>query len=455
MSRTANRIADNIADRIRSRGTASRRSGTAVLAVIATAAVMMLIAPACSESASQESSSTTLPSTCAPTALLDCARQSVLAPYTPASATVATGEPIHLGMINQDNTVAGSFPELSLAVKAGIEFINKEMGGVRGRPLSLEVCNTEFSAEGSTNCAQKFVQQKVPAVLGGIDVFGNGIDTLAQNGIPYVGGIPVSSQSFSSPNSFQWSGGSQSAAVAFAWYAAEQLHARKVSIVYGEFGSIAASAEMGRKVLDDRGVSVQMVPYPVMSTDLSPAINAAASSSPDAIFLLAADTGCKGGFDGIAALGIDVASFYVGACAAPGIIAQVDTAKTDGAYFNVEGPIMGDPPIPDNQLYSGVIAKYGNGLDPVGAGTVTFRALMNLYAILSQIDGDITPATITAALEATVDAPNFAGHPYTCNHRQFEGLPAVCSPQQILARIENRRLSQVTDWIDVGAIYKG
>ena len=430
------------------------RTGMTV-AAIATAAVMILSATACSESTSEESSSTTTFKSCEATALLDCARQSILAPYTPDQPTVATGEPIRLGMINQDNTVAGSFPELSLSVKAGIEFINKEMGGVNGRPLTLEVCNTEFSAEGSTNCAQKFVQQKFPAVLGGIDVFGNGIDTLAQNGIPYVGGIPVSSQSFTAANSFQWSGGSQSAAVAFAWYASEELDAKKVSIVYGEFGSITASAQAGKKVLDDRGVTVQMIPYPVMSTDLSPALNAAASSSPDAIFILAADSGCKGGFDGISALGIKVASFYVGACAAPGIINQVDPSGTNGAYFNVEGPIMGDPPIPDNLLYSGVIAKYGNGLDPVGAGTVTFRSLMNLYAILNQIDGDITPASITTALAATVDAPNFAGHPYTCNRKQFEGLPAVCSPQQILAQIENRKLSQVTDWIDVGAIYKG
>jgi branched-chain amino acid transport system substrate-binding protein len=425
------------------------------VAAIAAVAILILSAAACSESASQESSSTTVMKSCDVAALLDCARDSVLAPYAPDKPTVASGEPIKLGMINQENTAAGSFPELSLAAKAGIEFINKEMGGVKGRPLSLEVCNTEFSAEGSTNCAQKFVEQKFAAVMGGIDVFGNGIDTLAANKIPYVGGIPVSTQSFSSPNSFQWSGGSQAAAVAFAWYASETLHAKKVSIVYGEFGSIAAGAQMGKKVLDDKGVSVQMVPYPVMSTDLSPAINAAASSTPDAIFLMAADTGCKGGFDGISALGIKVASFYVGACAAPGIINQVDATKTNGAYFNVEGPIMGEPPVADNLLYAGVINKYGNGLDPVGAGTVTFRALMNLYGILNQIEGDITPAAITAALEATVDAPSFAGHPYTCNHKQFVGLPAVCSPQQILAQIDNRKLSQVTDWIDVGAIYKG
>ncbi len=421
---------------------------------MAAAAVAVALA-GCSESAPESSTSTTASVVCDSSALLECAQRSTLAPYAPSEPTEATGEPIRIGMINQENTPGGSFPELSLAVKAGIEFINEEMGGVDGRPLVLDVCNTEFSAEGSTSCAQDYVENDTPAVLGGIDVFGNGIDTLAQNGIPFVGGIPISSQSLTSPNSFQWSGGSPSAGVAFAWYAGQELDAERVSIVYQDFGSIAASAEAAKKVLGEYAAEVQMVPYPVLATDLSSALTAAASSSPDAMIVFAADSGCKAGFDGVASLGISAETFYVGACAAPSIIDQVSADNTNGVYFNVDGPLIDDPPLPDGQLYEGVIAEYGDGLDPVGAGTVSFRSLMNLYVILSQLDGDISPASITAALAATVDAPNFGGHPYTCDGQQFDGLPALCSPQQILAQMEDRTLNQVTDWIDVGQIYNG
>ena len=409
----------------------------------------------CSEADPEATTSTTTAITCDSSALLSCAQQSTLAPYAPSEPTQAQGEPIRIGMINQENTPGGSFPELSLAVQAGIRFINDEMGGVDGRPLALEVCNTEFSAEGSTSCAQEFVEKKVPAVLGGIDVFGNGIDTLAQNGIPFVGGIPISSQSFTAPNSFQWSGGSQSAGVAFAWYAGQELSAERVSIVYQDFGSIADSAEVAKQVLGGYGTEVQMVPYPVLATDLSSALTAAASTSPEAMIIFAADSGCKAGFDGVASLGLTAATFYVGACAAPSIIDQVSAEATNGVYFNVDGPLVDDPPLPDGQLYEGVIAEYGGGLDPAGAGTVSFRSLMNLYVILSQLDGDITPASITSALQATVDAPNFGGHPYTCDGEQFDGLPALCSPQQILAQMQERNLNQVTDWIDVGQIYNG
>lgn len=392
---------------------------------------------------------------CEGKALLSCARKSTIGPYVPKGPTKATGAPIRLGMINQENTAAGSYPELSQAVMAGTEFINEQLGGVNGHPLEIDVCNTEFSAEGSTSCGQQFVEAKVPAVLGGIDVFGNGIETLAENDIPFIGGIPVSFASVESPNSFQWSGGSWGASVAFAWYAAEELDAKKVSIVYADFGSITDSAQDAKDVLESRDVEAQLVPYPVMATDISSALNAAAATKPDAVFIMAADSGCKAGYDGLAALGLDATAFYTGACAAPSIVAEAGPKKTNGAIYNVEGPVGQKPPNPDMAFYSAVIEQYGDGLDPIGAGTVSFRSLMNLYAIMNQIDGEITPEAITETLRSQVDAPSFSGHPYTCDGKQYPGLPAMCSPQQILAQMEDGTLSQLGDWIDVGAIAAG
>lgn len=388
--------------------------------------------------------------------LLACARRSTIGALVPGAAIAATEEPITLGMINQENTAAGSFPELSQAVAAAIEFVNEQLNGIDGHPIELEVCNTKFSTEGSTACAQQFVEAGVPAVLGGIDVFGTAVETLDDNGIPYVGGIPVSTPSVERTNSFQWSGGTWGAAVAFADYAIREVKADKVAIVYGEFGSITQSAEYAEKVLDDAGAEVQLVPYPILSTDISSPLGAALAGDPDAIVVLAADTGCKPAFSAIEASGTDAQVFYVGACAAPTILADVDTAASDGAIFNVEGPIDRENPQVDVSLYTAVVNRYGDGLDPIGAGTVSFRSFMNLYAVLREIGADdLTPKAIIDALSAKVDEPSFMGHPYTCDGEQFDGLPALCSPQQILAVMEDRNLTQVGDWVDVGAIYAG
>jgi branched-chain amino acid transport system substrate-binding protein len=438
------------------------RSRLSIVGALVAAGLAVGTLAGCSEPLPEESSSsTTSPAVdaaaeCAED-LIACAEGTTLAAVVPDEPTEATGEPIVLGMVNQENTAAGSYPELSQAAQAAIDFVNEQLGGVDGQPIELEVCNTEFSAEGSTSCGQQFVEAGVPAVLGGIDVFGNAIETLGENGIPYIGGIPVSTQSVQSENSFQWSGGTWGATVAFAEHAAKELGAKKVSIVYGEFGSITHSAEVGRDVLEGYGVDVQLVPYPIMATDISSALNAAAANDPDALFILAADTGCKAGYDGVASLGIEAATYFVGACATPAIVDAAGPAKTNGAIYNVEGPIGADNQTNDDfALYAAVIDEYGaDGLDPIGAGTVSFRAFMNLYLVLTELDGDITPAAITEALRAKVDAPSFAGHPYTCDGKQFDGLPSMCSPQQILGEMQDGQLAQVGDWVDVGAIYAG
>ena len=128
----------------------------------------------------------------------------------------------------------------------------------------------------------------------------------------------------------------------------------------------------------------------------------------------------------------------------------------NGTIFNVEGPVSSDDSTDaDVRFYSAVVERYGNGLNAIGAGTVTFRAFMNFYSVLRELGADgITAEAVTESLAAQVDTPSFMGHPYTCDREQFEGLPAMCSPQQILARIDEGVLDQLGSWIDVGAIYR-
>jgi branched-chain amino acid transport system substrate-binding protein len=199
---------------------------------------------------------------------------------------------------------------------------------------------------------------------------------------------------------------------------------------------------------------VVLVPFPITATDLTSPIQAAAITDPDAIMMLTADTGCKGAFDGMQAANVTAQVYYVGACAVPKIVDEAGPDKTDGSIFNVEGPAGSDNPDPDFGLYRAVVEKYGDGLDPVGAGTVTFRSFMNLYRVLDSLgDEPITSESITTALRSQVAAPSFMGHPYTCDGEQLAGLPALCSPQQVLAQLRDGQLQQLGDWIDVGAIY--
>ena len=430
------------------------------LTVVAAGAV--LLAGACSEKARTDSGGTKVAVTTVSEVVRSCDEVativecmpagSMLEPYTPEKARRASGEPITIGTINQDTGAAGAFPELTVADKVAVEFINTELNGVDGRPLELVTCDTGFDPNKSTACAQRMVDEDVVAVVGGIDIWGDGIKVLEDNGIPYVGGIPVSFNSVRSPVSFQFSGGTWGAVLGEANYAVEVLGADSVAIVYGAFDPITDAAELGERYLDSVGVDVNVVTTPVIGADMVAAMNQAARSSPDAIIALTADSGCVPTIQTAAQLEIDAVLMLTGACAAPKIIKSAGDA-IEGSIFNLEADL--DPDAPDAALYRAIADKYGPRFDyeVQGAGTVSFRSMMNLYAALRDLGAsNVTRDSILEFFRDAEGRPSFFGHPYTCDGDQLEGMPAICAPQQTLGRFEDGTIVQISDWIDVGAL---
>lgn len=438
-----------------------RAKPVAPLAIVA--AVTVLAAGACSEKARTDADAAQIATTTVSPVVQSCDEVativecvpagSMLEPYLPAAATRATGEPITIGTINQDTGATAAFPELTVADKVAIEFINTELNGVDGRPIELVTCDTGFDPNKSTACAQQMVDADVVAVIGGIDVWGDGIKVLEDNGIPYVGGIPVSFNSVRSPVSFQFSGGTWGAVLGEASYAVDVLGADSVAIVHGAFDPITDAAEMGERYLDRVGVEVSVVTTPVIGADMVAAMNQAARSQPDAIIALTADSGCVPTIQTAAQLEIDAVLMLTGACAAPKIIQSAGDA-IEGSIFNLEADL--DPEAPDAALYRAIAEKYGPRFDYElqGAGTVSFRSVVNLYAALRDIGAArVTRASILEFFRNAQDRPSFFGHPYTCDGEQLAGLPAICAPQQTLGRFEDGAIVQISDWIDVGALF--
>lgn len=380
-----------------------------------------------------------------------------IADFVPDQPTRATGTPIKIATINTDTGPAGAFPELTEADAAAVRFINAELGGVDGHPIELSRCDTQFSPERSNSCSQDAVAAGVVAVAGGIDVLGTGINILAENGIPYVGGIPVSTLAATSPVSFQFSGGIWGAVVAQVQYAITSQKAKRVSIIYGDFGAIADAAELGKRVGESLGAEVSLVSMPIVASDYLSPLTLANENNPDAIVALVADTGCAPVYEAVHDLGITANLFYTGACVAPKIIEAVGADKVEGSYFNVEGPVTGSAGQgtgdPDTTLYGYIVDKYGEGLEAQSSATVAFRGFMNLWVAMKEVGGDrLTPARLLEHLRRSKDHRSFMGHPYTCDGKQLPDQPAMCAPQEILVRYQDGAISAVTKWIDVPAI---
>jgi branched-chain amino acid transport system substrate-binding protein len=374
----------------------------------------------------------------------------------PAVATAADPslEPVVIGLINQENSPIGSFPELRAAVEAAFAFVNAELGGIGGRPVKLESCVVAFSVEESQACAQRLVQAGAVIVMSGIDVSAAGsIPVLEQNGVPLVGGVPTTLEEMRSDNAFFFSGGVTGGLVAFTDHAAKN-GARSITYAYGEFASFEVPVREYAAPLAERlGLRTGFLPFPILTTDFLPILTRVVDDAPDAVVVGAAASACVPIVDTLAELGYEGQLYLVGACATVDILEQVDDTRQSAVIFNSESPV--DSGV-EGELYRAVVDRYATA-PAGGGGTVSFRSALNAWALLSDL-AELTPTAAAEALRASKSVRGFWGHPYTCDGQQVPGLPALCAPQQTLMRMPDDSgdpVIIVDDWIDVPALVAG
>lgn len=368
-------------------------------------------------------------------------------------------EPIRIGFINVDSAPVGAMPELHEATDGFEAFVNAELGGVDGRPIEIVPCllGNALAPEEAAGCARQMVDAEVSAVLGGIGLAnGAALAILEENDIPWVGGIPINEDEMVSPVSFQFSGGSPGAFVAFAQQAVGVDGNDDIAVLYAEFPSIELAAlEYGAGVARDLGAEVDEVSFPMVSQDFATPVQKAVEGDPDAIFVAAADLSCAPVMQALVDLQTDATIYMVGACADVKQVDKVGADKVVGFRFNVEGLLdQSASPRADTEIYTLAMETYAPGTTPRSAATVAFRGGMNLWALLEELGAEATSQEIIDGFRSKVDEPSFDGHDYTCDGQQVPNFPSLCAPQQVILELTGtNEFVQASDgWIDVPAV---
>ena len=371
-----------------------------------------------------------------------------------AVSSKASGTPISIGMINQENTPAGSFPEMRESLQASLSYINNDLGGVNGHPLKLTTCISDASAPASANCAREMVSDKVVAVTAGVDFGSAGsLPVLQAAKIPYVGGEPILPPELTNAVSYSFVGGSVGAFPGQAYYIAKVLKAKKVAILTtANPAGEAAAGTYGKDVLNALGVTdVKIVTAAADAADFTAPLTQANADKPDVVMVLFSAQGCGRIMQAKSALGITSQFFYAGSCADADVI-KAGGAGAQGAYFNSE-LLEYSSDDPQVAIYRAEMKKYSPKTTISGFGQNGFETGMNLYALLKKIpDGQVSSATIISALNATTDEPNFMGHPYTCDRKQVPSTPAVCQSFERIVQYKGGTFVDQGQWVN-GAPY--
>jgi len=386
---------------------------------------MLLAITACgTQSTSVSNSATNTPATTqADTALL-----------TPAGGKqAASGTPVKVGLINDEGGTASSWPEIRIGAQSAVAYGNQYLGGIAGRPVQLDVCESKGTPASSAECANQMIADHVVAVLHGIDSdSGVTAQTLMNAGIPVISTAPASSQEELGTLSFSLTGGATAFIAALGQWMAQQHY--KSSVFFAENapgGAALWTSAVG--FLQKLGIATKLVLVEPGTADLTPQMDAAVQQHPD-FYWMSGDSGiCLSFLRAYRAAGSPGHFGLIGQCSVPQVVSAVSLA---GAIEPTYALPLGSGY--ESRLYRAVLSAYAPGTDPAGTAYVGYTMALGLIRAMHGLTGVVTTKTSTAQVRAAknVPLPTAPGVTFTCNGKQVLPFPAPCSDTVLITRLD-------------------
>jgi ABC-type branched-subunit amino acid transport system substrate-binding protein len=211
---------------------------------------------------------------------------------TGSSVAAPSGKPVEIN-ITYAKTGAFTYAEMGTAVDAAEKAVN-DSGGIKGRPLKVDVCDTTSPVDPNPTqaCMRGVLANKdIVAEVADYGSFNDIITPLEnQNGLAQIGGIPLGLSQLTLPNSFPLVMPEEEAMGATML----STGAKKPALIFINIPTAQKAPSQINAWLKAGGSSTQLVSAvssDITSTDLSPQVAATCSSGADAVGLSLSYTG--------------------------------------------------------------------------------------------------------------------------------------------------------------------
>lgn len=241
------------------------------------------------------------------------------------SSISSIGDTVRIGLLNQENDIIGSFPEVRLGIEGAAKYVNAELDGINGVPIEIVTCVQNGIAK-AQECAQDLATSDLVSVINGINIWTFAFDFYGTMGeTPVIGGIPLFSNDYDQPNARYFNGGSISLYAGMARFAGEQLNSEKVAVLVNSNPAADAAVNLGLKpILAQFGVEVVTINLPLPLTDAITPMSQAVAEGADLIILLATGSECIPSIRAADQLGVSAELLFLSpTCAAAEIYEEV------------------------------------------------------------------------------------------------------------------------------------
>jgi branched-chain amino acid transport system substrate-binding protein len=354
-----------------------------------------------------------------------------------------SGDPVVLGVQSQD-TGASAYPQSTYGAEAAEWYINNELGGIGGRPVELDICSGDGTPETGVNCANHFVTDDIPVVFDAYDQGSVGAMTpiLGEAGIPIVGTLAGQgvAESAEYGTAFYFSGPLETSALGMVTVLADSgasTAALAVNDLPSSHGYVDALVKpLGKGV----GLDVTAVYTTIDNLNYQVLAQTELASDPDVAGVIALpEEACTGLVGALRQNGFE-GTMFAGSCSqfieelggdAAGAIVQ-PRLWVPRSYDNAPSEVQ-----EELDAFATAMEAVGYEDEQSARSLYSFAGIINLANILSDVDGEITSATVLEAMKGVKDFQTFLGPEVTCDGQQWPGRPGACSHEAIFFEVQD------------------
>lgn len=356
----------------------------------------------------------------------------------------ATGDPVKIGLINNEGGAAISQPENREAAEAAAEYANENLGGIGGRPIELVICKEQEEPVSARDCANQMVEAKVSTVVVTSSGLGNIMaPVITAAGIPYVSALAGSAAETNSDLAYVWSAGANTSQ-AMAAYAGEKGWKKAVAYAIDVPAAVGSLTQLGVPAFEANGSELKVIPIPLGTPDATPQVSAGLDEDPDAVIVYGESTVCTSVMKSLATLGSTAEKMTVQSCAAPEVVESLGAGLDGAKIFSAADTTSDDP---ESVLFRDVMAKYSPDTPTTGYAVTGYQGVLGLVRATQSVVGtDTSPAAINTAIQSAKDVilPAGAGITFTCNGQAIPGFKSVCGNQLIVLTMQDGKQTDPT-----------
>ena len=362
----------------------------------------------------------------------------------------ATGTAVTVGFVTDGVTSAGGGAGEVAAAQAATRYVNEHLGGLAGHPVTLEVCNTNNSADGATTCASQLVAKNAVAVLENRNLQGPLLEAnLNKANVPYLTYDSAAGEGYSS-NMLTNTIGATAAPLKVA-LDQKLTRVAVVSIDVNLAGGIRSLIEPWYRTA---GITADFVAIRSDATDVDAQLRPVLAKDPQQIVLYVDTPLCAKTLTALRTERYAGSIFVGGFCVDPTVTDQVPGGLVGTKLATNQSTDPGDSEV---ALYHDVMAAYAAGTDPDGVFTAGgYAAVLALRRGLNALAGDVTPSSVHDALRAMSPQPMplASKSTFQCSGTVVLGYSGLCSKDVIVTTLDAQGRAKDEQLVDVTGIVK-